>query len=410
MPKKPKYTIFGKDLDPAALEQMDAAMALPISVKGALMPDAHKGYGLPIGGVLAADNAVIPYAVGVDIACRVKLSVLPIPFDQYERIRGELKIALDRETRFGYGKEFRRPKPHDVMDMDWEFCPIVAGLKDKAWRQLGTSGSGNHFAEFGKLKVGSDKLGTGLGLEPGEYLALLTHSGSRGTGAAIAKHYSSLAMDRHPKLPKHQKHLAWLSMDSQEGQEYFRAMTLMGAYSAANHDLIHQTVLGALGEKSIGGVENHHNFAFREKIGFRHVIVHRKGAVPAGKGMLGIIPGSMADPAYVIQGKGNEDAINSSAHGAGRIMSRTAAFKSFTQKDLTDILLKSGVTLISAGLDEIPMAYKSIDQVMSQQKGLVEIMARFEPRLVKMAPAKPRKAKPRKYGSRKKGSGKRRSR
>ena len=362
-------------------------MDLPVSMKGALMPDAHKGYGLPIGGVLAVDNAIIPYAVGVDIACRVKLSVLPIPFDRYDSLKGELKKILDRETLFGAGKNYKRPKIHPVMDRDWEFSPVVAKLKDKARHQLGTSGSGNHFAEFGKFSLAMPD----LGLPAGDYIALLTHSGSRGTGAAIAKHFSDLAMRRHPKLPKPLKHLAWLPMDSEEGQVYFKAMGLMGHYSAACHEIIHRDIFTALGESPAATVENHHNFAFREKIGPRPAIVHRKGAVPAAKGILGIIPGSMADPAYVVRGKGCDDAINSSAHGAGRTMSRTAAFKQFSNRDLSRILTENQVTLISAGLDEIPMAYKDIDQVMSQQKGLVETVARFQPRLVKMAPGRSKK-------------------
>ncbi|MCG8688592.1 MAG: RtcB family protein [Desulfobacterales bacterium] len=387
MAKKVKYTVFGQDLDPAAIEQMENAISLPVSVKGALLPDAHKGYGLPIGGVLATDNAVIPYAVGVDIACRVKMSVLPISFDQFDDLRGQLKQVLDKETRFGYGKDYKHPNTHPVMDRDWGFCPTVANLKDKAWKQLGTSGAGNHFAEFGRLSIKQKA----LNLSPGDYIALITHSGSRGTGAAIAKHYSTLAQKCCRKLPKHLKHLAWLDMDKEEGIEYFKAMTLMGEYSAANHDIIHKKIFNALGENPAATVENHHNFAFKEKIGLRQVIVHRKGAVPASKGTLGIIPGTMTDPAYVVKGLGNEESINSSAHGAGRLMSRTAAFKRFSQKDLQNVLTKNKVTLISAGLDEIPMAYKNIDQVMSQQKGLVEILAKFTPRLVKMASAKPRK-------------------
>lgn len=382
MAKIKLYAIFGEDLDPAAIEQMDNAMTLPVSVKGALMPDAHKGYGLPIGGVLAADNAIIPYAVGVDIACRVKLSVLPIPFSQYDRLRGQLKQALDTQTRFGVGQKFKHPRPHSVMDEDWTFSPQVAALKDKAWHQLGTSGSGNHFAEFGRLILDRQD----LGLEKGEYIALLTHSGSRGAGAQIAKHYSNLAQSLHQELPRHLKHLAWLAMDREEGKDYFKAMTLMGHYSAASHEIIHGSILKAFGESPVVSIENFHNFAFKEKIGSRDVIVHRKGSIPAGKGNLGIIPGSMADPCFVVKGKGNEEAMDSAAHGAGRAMSRTAAFKKFTNKDLQKILRKNQVTLISAGLDEIPMAYKRIDHVMSQQMGLVEILARFEPRLVKMAP------------------------
>ncbi|MDD9302440.1 MAG: RtcB family protein [Desulfobacter sp.] len=230
-----------------------------------------------------------------------------------------------------------------------------------------------------------------LGLTPGAYIGLLTHSGSRGTGAKIAKHYSNLAQSLHPELPAHLRHLAWLSMDREEGQSYFKAMTLMGAYAAANHDIIHDSIFKALGLSPLASVENHHNFAFKEKIGPTNVIVHRKGAIPAHKGLLGIIPGTMTDPCFIVRGKGNEEAISSAAHGAGRLMSRTAALKKFTFKDLQNILEKNQVRLISAGLDEIPMAYKNIGRVMSQQKGLVEILAKFEPKLVKMALKKPKK-------------------
>ncbi len=217
MVKKKPYSIWGEDLDPQALAQMGNAMELPVAVKGALMPDAHKGYGLPIGGVLAVDNAVIPYAVGVDIACRVKMSVLPIAFSRYNTLRGDLKTALDSQTCFGMGAAFKRPKNHPVMDEDWEFSNVTKSLKDKAWHQLGTSGSGNHFAEFGKLSLDRD----GMGLKKGNYIALLTHSGSRGTGAKIAKHYSDLAKSMHPELARHLKDLAWLSMDQEPGIIYW---------------------------------------------------------------------------------------------------------------------------------------------------------------------------------------------
>ncbi len=383
------YKIWGKELDPGAVRQMDDACSLPISIRGALMPDAHVGYGLPIGGVLAVDNAVIPYAVGVDIACRVKMTVLDIPLKDYENNRGKFKIALETETRFGVGKEFARPRQHQVMDRDWSFSSFVRSLKDKAWKQLGTSGSGNHFAEFGRLTIGINV----LGLEKGDYLALLTHSGSRGTGADIAGHYSSLAKRLHPELPKGLKNLAWLDLKRSEGQEYWTAMELMGSYSAANHDIIHQSVLNHLGAVPVLTLENHHNFAWKAQFGPREVIVHRKGATPADKGVIGIIPGSMASPTFVVRGLGNEASLNSAAHGAGRRMSRKAALNAFEWPDLTKLLLKKGVTLISAGLDEIPMAYKRIETVMEQQKDLVEILARFDPKLVKMAPPNRRKRK-----------------
>jgi tRNA-splicing ligase RtcB (3'-phosphate/5'-hydroxy nucleic acid ligase) len=229
-------------------------------------------------------------------------------------------------------------------------------------------------------------------LPPGDYLALLSHSGSRGTGAAVAQHYSKAARDRHPELPQELRHLAWLDLSSEAGAEYWAAMELMGLYAAANHDLIHRHVARALGAGVRLDVENHHNFAWRERHVLadgspRGVIVHRKGATPAGLGVLGIIPGSMAAPGYVVRGKGEPASLRSASHGAGRRMSRTRAKQEYTWVDARRVLEDRGVTLLSAGLDEVPMAYKDIDTVMSAQAGLVDTVARFDPRLVKMAPA-----------------------
>ena len=230
------------------------------------------------------------------------------------------------------------------------------------------------------------------GLPPSEYLALLSHSGSRGSGATVAQHYSRVARDLHPELPQALGHLAWLDVSSGAGQEYWAAMELMGAYAAANHELIHRHVARALGAGVLLDVENHHNFAWRERHLLpdgtdREVIVHRKGATPAGEGVLGIIPGSMAAPGYIVRGKGDPSSLRSASHGAGRRMSRTRAKQEFTWADLTRVLKERGVTLLSAGLDEAPMAYKNIETVMAAQKSLVDIVARFDPRLVKMAPA-----------------------
>src|SRR5512141_2286624 len=144
------YKVWGSEyIDEQSLAQMNAAMRLPVSVAGALMPDAHVGYGLPIGGVLATDNVVIPYAVGVDIACRMKMTVLDIPVRDLEQKQDRLTRAIEAETRFGVGASFRERRQHDVMDADWSVSPITRSHKDKAWSQLGTSGSGNHFVEFG---------------------------------------------------------------------------------------------------------------------------------------------------------------------------------------------------------------------------------------------------------------------
>ncbi|MCB9784018.1 MAG: RtcB family protein [Candidatus Omnitrophica bacterium] len=376
--------IWGEDLDPESLEQMKNACSLPVSVRGALMPDAHLGYGLPIGGVLATRNSVIPYAVGVDIACRMKMTVLDLPTSDLDRNTERLIRAIEDETRFGIGAEFKgKWRQHEVMDEDWSFSKVVSQKKDKAWAQLGTSGSGNHFVEFGTLTLEQDD----LGLEAGTYLALLSHSGSRGTGATIADSYSKLAMDLHPELPKQLRHLAWLDLDDDSGREYWMAMELMGKYAAANHDCIHRHIRKHLHAELLLDIENHHNFAWKEIHDGEEVIVHRKGATPAGEGVLGIIPGSMASPGYVVRGKGNEDSLKSASHGAGRQMSRKRAKESFTWHEVKNYLEKKNVRLLSAGLDEVPMAYKNIEAVMSQQQDLVDIVARFDPRLVKMAPA-----------------------
>lgn len=397
---------WGIALEPESVSQMARACRLPITAAGALMPDAHVGYGLPIGGVLATENAVIPYAVGVDIACRMRLTVLDLPTATLDDARGAdtLRDAIERETRFGVGGTFRAPRQHDVLDADWGVTPITQRLKDKAWSQLGTSGSGNHFVEFGVLTIAeaitdvptSSAAEHGSGwkwnLQPGTYLALLSHSGSRGTGAAICDHYSKIAMERHPELPPELNRLAWLDMDSQEGQEYFAAMNLMGEYAAANHECIHRHILRALGAKAIGYVENHHNFAWKETHdvgdgrGPRKLIVHRKGATPAGHNVLGVIPGSMAAPGFVVRGRGSAESLRSASHGAGRAMSRTKARDTFAWGNVKRDLAAQNVSVISAGIDESPGAYKDILQVMAQQADLVEPIARFDPRLVKMAP------------------------
>jgi tRNA-splicing ligase RtcB (3'-phosphate/5'-hydroxy nucleic acid ligase) len=381
------YRIWGEGLEGEALQQMDQACRLPVARAGALMPDAHVGYGLPIGGVLAADNAVIPFAVGVDIACRMKMTVLDLKLSDLENRQDLLARAIEAETRFGVGVGFKRRRQHAVMERDWSVSPITAQHKDRAWGQLGTSGSGNHFVEFGRFTV----LDRAAGLAPGEYAALLSHSGSRGTGASVCEYYSRLAVKEHPELPKELRRLAWLSLDTAEGQEYWAAMELMGWYAAANHALIHQHVAAHLGAEVLLDLENHHNFAWKERhlIGDRQreVVVHRKGATPAGQGVLGIIPGSMASPGFVVRGRGNAASLNSASHGAGRRMSRTQATKTLSWKAASALLRSRGVTLMSAGLDEVPMVYKDIHQVMAAQADLVEIVGRFDPRLVKMCPA-----------------------
>jgi tRNA-splicing ligase RtcB len=372
---------WGDDIDPASVDQMRRACSLPIAVRGALMPDAHVGYGLPIGGVLATRDTVIPYAVGVDIACRMKLSVWDMPASVLDDRGTRLGRAIEAETRFGIGASFDRRRQHPVMDEDWNITVVTRRLKDKAWSQLGTSGSGNHFVELGVLSLDVPE----LGLDAGRYLALLSHSGSRGVGNAVARHFSQLASSLHPELPRELRHLAWLGLSSEPGRDYWEAMQLMGRYAAANHELIHRHLTEHLGVEVIAGVENHHNFAWIEEHDGQRLVVHRKGATPAGRGVLGVIPGSMATPAYVVRGTGPEASLESAAHGAGRRMSRKQAKKRYRWRDVQDLLRECRVRVLSAGLDEVPMAYKDIDEVMAAQRDLVRPVARFDPRLVKMA-------------------------
>lgn len=381
-PEPITYRTWGTEIDGASHAQMRQACQVPMAVGAALMPDAHVGYGLPIGGVLALEDAVIPYAVGVDIACRMKLSVLDLPPSGLQDHFPRYQTALEEGTRFGVGSAHERRQDHAVMDQDWSVTRITREKKDLAWTQLGTSGSGNHFVEFGTLELaGRDEQ---LGLDAGQYVALLSHSGSRGVGASVCHTYSAMARAQLPAKYDDLGYLSWLSLQSQAGQEYWAAMNLMGDYAAANHDVIHRLVSRLLGAEVIASVENHHNFAWKEIHDGREWIVHRKGATPAGPGVLGVIPGSMAAPAFVVRGLGHPASLHSASHGAGRRLSRKKARDKYNWKAVQKDLEKKGVRVLSAGADEAPGVYKDIEMVMREQADLVEIIARFDPRIVKM--------------------------
>ena len=377
------YKAYGLDnIEKGALDQMDIAAKLPVAVQAALMPDAHQGYGLPIGGVLATENAVIPYGVGMDIGCRMCLTFYDLQPQFLEKNRSKLNSILLENTAFGFTEQKTQADDPVLERSEFREIPLMKNLHGKAWKQLGSSGSGNHFVEFGIVEIADSA--NEFGVSPGQFMAVLSHSGSRGLGANIAKHYTNLAMEKCP-LPKEAKHLAWLDLDSEEGQEYWLAMNLAGDYASACHHNIHDRLSKALGEKPITMVENHHNFAWKETLeDGREVIVHRKGATPAGKGVLGIIPGSMVHQGFIVRGKGNVTSINSASHGAGRQMSRTKAKNSTTHHELKKVLKAYNVDLIGGGLDEAPMAYKNINEVMAFQKDLVEVVGTFLPKIVRM--------------------------
>lgn len=380
----PQLPIFGKEhIEEGAIAQMKTAMQLPITQAGALMPDAHQGYGLPIGGVLATKNAVIPYGVGVDIGCRMCMTLYDLPISYLKGHEDKLKKALVRETRFGLNAHFKQPMDDAVLERsEFQEISTIRHLKDKAYAQIGSSGGGNHFVEFGIATISDPN--NEFRLPTGQYFALLSHSGSRGFGATIAGYYTKLAREKC-RLPKHAQHLAWLDLNSEEGQEYWLAMNLAGDYASACHHQIHKRLAKSLGSKPLTMVENHHNFAWKEQLNGEEVIVHRKGATPAGKGVLGIIPGSMTAPGFIVRGKGSVLSISSAAHGAGRQMSRRKAKLSLTESEVRKHLKQRGVSLIGGGLDEAPMAYKNIHQVMSDQQDLVEVIGEFLPKIVRMA-------------------------
>jgi tRNA-splicing ligase RtcB len=375
-------TYGGKGIEASAKKQMELASLLPVSRQGALMPDAHMGFGLPIGGVLATENAVIPYAVGMDIGCRMALSIIDKSDGFLKRFDYQIGQALKSHTHFGMEGGLETRQEHEILDSGlFNELPLLKPLRSKAARQLGTSGNGNHFVEFGEIELFADNK---LGLPAKKYTALLSHSGSRGLGSAIAMHYTQIAMNTC-KLPRQAQQLAWLDLNSEAGQEYWLAMTLAGDYAKACHERIHANLLKALGLKPLLVVENHHNFAWKDRLADgSQVIIHRKGATPAHQGELGIIPGSMTTPAYLVAGKGIGDALFSASHGAGRAMSRQKARESMTVSAMKKMLGNAGVTLIGGTVEENPLAYKDIVAVIEAQRELVDIQGKFFPRIVKM--------------------------
>ena len=379
------YRIYGEDnIDQLAISQMEMAMRLPITISGALMPDGCAGYGLPIGGVLATtDNVVIPYAVGKDIGCRMSLTILDAGVDFLEKYLDRAVDALINNTAFGLDGILFFKQYHPLFDRsDFRDIPLLKKFREKAVRQLGSSGKGNHFVDICEVEVHPEST---LGLPEGKYVGILSHSGSRGLGAAIADYYTEIAKESC-RLPRQAGPFAWLSLNTQAGQEYWKCMEIAGEYSAANHECIHENVARALRLKPLVNVSNHHNFAWRETLpDGQKVIIHRKGATPAHLAEHGIIPGSMATPGYIVSGKGCADSLYSASHGAGRVMSRLDARNSISRYALKKYLAEHNVTLIGGTTEEAPQAYKNINSVMESQKELVNIEGTIIPRIVRMS-------------------------
>lgn len=361
------FTIFGGGLiEDSAIEQMEKVMSIPVAIRGALMPDAHLGYAMPIGGVVELNNAISPSFVGYDISCMVQLSVFDMTHEHFMKYREEYARILQKVTRFGRDTFKEGERTHDVMnDSRWEETQILRNLKGLAQQQLGTSGGGNHFADL--LLLPNDKIG------------LLTHSGSRGAGHKFATHFVKYTDSIASGIPAGYE---WLSLDTDEGQEYLQGINLLGDYAQANHNLIHDWFAWEAETVSITTVNSKHNFAW---VGENGIVTHRKGATPAEDGQLGLIPGSSGTPSYVVLGLGNPDSLCSSSHGAGRVGSRKQAIEHHDKPEFDEHMIQEDILHFGLSPDETYQAYKPISAVMNAQRENVTVICKMYPKVVLMS-------------------------
>jgi tRNA-splicing ligase RtcB (3'-phosphate/5'-hydroxy nucleic acid ligase) len=362
--------LWTDDIQANALEQAKNLANLPFSYKWiAIMPDCHVGFGMPIGGVLAAEDVIIPNAVGVDIGCGMMAAQTDISDLDTETIK-EILQQIREVILVGF--------KHQKSDQRWDGfsqapdSPIIQQELASARKQLGTLGGGNHFIEIQK---GSDKR-----------IWIMLHSGSRNFGLKAAEYYHKLAISINKKMtieiPTNE--LAFLPMDKKEGEEYFAAMNFCCEYAYANRALMMKNI-GEIfaeftGAKLTQEINIHHNYAAFESHYGKSVLVHRKGATKASKDTIGIIPGSMGTSSYIVKGLGNPESFESCSHGAGRKMGRKEAERLLNLEEEKHKLKGIVHGLQSkSGLDEAPGAYKNIEDVMANQKDLVEILVSLKP-------------------------------
>jgi tRNA-splicing ligase RtcB len=359
-----------KDIEDDALEQAKNLAKLPFAYKWvAIMPDSHQGYGMPIGGVLATQQVIVPNAVGVDIGCGMsasKTSLTDIDTSTIKEIMGEIRKAVP--VGFSHQKEAQEWTKFDqAPDIQ-----IIQKELTSAKSQIGTLGGGNHFIEIQK---GSDG-----------FIWVMLHSGSRNFGLKTATEYHKKAQSLCEKwlsdIPD--KDLAFLPLDTQEGQEYLTAMNYCLDFAYANRALMMDRVLEIFRDKTGATKQDevniHHNYAIMEHHYGKNVLVHRKGATKASLGLRGIIPGSMGTKSYIVEGLGNPESFESCSHGAGRRMGRKEATRTLV---LEDEQAKMGSVVhglrTQTDLDEAPGAYKDIDVVMKNQEDLVKIVVELTP-------------------------------
>lgn len=358
-------------IEDAAINQLETALSIPVAVNGAAMPDMHVGYSMPIGGVVALDNAVSPSFVGLDIGCRMHASIWdfdPVDYLADEKRKDMLSKML-QSTSFGVNSSGDLPYHPIMKDKRWNSSNFMRDRVHKASVQLGSSGGGNHFCDL--------MLGTWTATGK-NFMALVTHSGSRGTGKDIATYYSKLADGLTSIEYNVPAGYGWFDLSSANGKAYWEAMQLMGDYARANHEVIHQKFWNLFRKEPDTVYENHHNFAWEEN----GLIVHRKGATPAAKGLIGIIPGSCGTYSYIVEGLGNPESLYSASHGAGRTMSRSKAKSVYNEEEDKDVM--RGILTHGVAHDESVMAYKDIEQVMGAQADLVKTVAYMSPLVVVM--------------------------
>lgn len=371
------------DIESEAIDQASNLANLPFSFKHiAIMPDAHCGYGMPIGGVMATRGVIVPNAVGVDIGCgmcAVKTSLTDIDTETLKKIMGEIRKVIP----LGFNKHEENQDNSLMPNYNNDTYPIVFQELDNARKSLGTLGGGNHFIEIQK---GNDR-----------YIWIMIHSGSRNLGYKVANHYNKIAKDLNKKwnssVPP-SVDLAFLPMDSEEGQCYFREMQYCVDFALANRELMMERIKEIF--KNVTGFEEYgqdninfdpminiaHNYASLESHFGENVWVHRKGATLAREGTIGIIPGSQGTKSYIVEGLGNKDSFESCSHGAGRRMSRSKARSELVLEDEIKNLDDQGIIhgiRQQRDLDEASSAYKDIGVVMANQKDLVKILVELIP-------------------------------
>lgn len=355
------YHIFAEAVDQGALDQFESAMQQDFAVKGALMPDAHFGYSLPVGAVVATKDVIVPAWIGYDLGCGV--GAIPTTFTKSDVIENSEKIfnSIYRSTPTGFN--------HNQKDSVWDHSsiPYTKELEQifqkNGMKSLASLGGGNHFEE--------------IGYDENDTIWVIIHSGSRNVGHATATHYMKIASGDGKAREGH----FGFDVNSNDGKNYIIDLNFCLEFALENRRQLIQRTVREIAYYCNGEVDysklinrNHNHAELKDGLW-----IHRKGATHAEEGMMGVIPGNMRDGSFIVRGKGNPDALWSSSHGAGRVMSRKKAKETFTMEDFKDSMTGIKAKIDTATLDESPFAYKSIFEVMEQQSSMVETVAHILP-------------------------------